>query len=76
MLIARPALHLVLTLEESPAIEVYSSSGADEARLVDDLEARGVRLSRELLDAFDDALALLRSRTAQFAPGDVSRRAA
>ena len=75
----RPAaahLALVLANEESPVVEVHSFSAADEARLLEDLEARRDRLGREILDAVDDAIALLRQRTARLTAADVGRRAA
>jgi hypothetical protein len=69
-------LAVVLANEEPPVVEVHSLTLGDEARLLDDLEARRDRLGREILGAVDDAIALLRQRTARLTAADVGRRAA
>lgn len=72
----RAALHLVLGVEDGPRIEVYAYSVGDEARLLEDLQARRPELGQQVLDALDEALEQLEARTARLVAGDFGRRAA
>jgi hypothetical protein len=72
----RPALVIVLELEERPRATVRTSEAADELRLLDDLASRKPKIERELLAVFAAALHQLDMRTLNLAPADLGRRAA
>jgi hypothetical protein len=64
-----PQLALTVDLESrSIGYEVLAESGADEARLLGDLEARREWIERELPGAFGDALEALYRRAERLTP--------
>ncbi len=73
-----PALHIVLELEKLTGARLLSFHLGDEVRLLAALDARGIeRLRREVLASLDEALLVLRRRTAAATAADVlGRRAA
>jgi len=71
----RPALVLVIELEERPRVSVRTSDAAGELRLLDDLASRKPKIERELLAVFAAALHQLDARTLNLAPADLGGRA-
>jgi hypothetical protein len=73
-----PALHIVIELEKSTGARLLSYHLGDEVRLLAELDARGTeRLRREVLASLDEALLVLRGRTAEATVADIlGRRAA
>ena len=64
-----PRLVIAVELESrSVDFEVYAESGADEARLLGDLEARREAIENELPGAFGDAIEALYRRADRFTP--------
>jgi hypothetical protein len=67
----KPALHLIVELEEPVEARVVAFTFGDEVRLADDVLARP-RLLGEVRDALEDALETLRQRREMATRGDLA----